>query len=77
MESRRIDDLRLEESSQALLPHSPVMLPVQFDERVREVLFEHIFMKPLSIRFQKILLADIDIVMQGGIFGQLRLIEDG
>ena len=44
------------------------MLPVQFDERVREVLFEHAAMKTLSVRFEEVLLTDIDIIMQGGIF---------
>ena len=53
------------------------MLPVQFDERVREVLFEHAAMKTLAVRFEEVLLSYINIVMQGGIFGQLGLIEDG
>ena len=54
---------------QTLLPHSPVMLPAQFNERVREVLFSHVFMKPLSIRFEEILLPYIDGIMQVGVFG--------
>lgn len=44
------------------------MLPVQFDERVREVFFIHVSVKTLAVRFEEILFADINIVMQGGIF---------
>ena len=44
------------------------MLPVQFDERVRDVYFDHTFVKTFAVGFQEILLSYIDRVMQVGIF---------